>query len=846
MAKMMRSGRRRGVGEVILGIGLTLTLVLTAWPAGAAAEASQGPTVSELDHRAIERPGRLAETFDAAASHRMGTLVVELKPGVAADDVFSEPHTLIVGSWWEVAIEVGDDPRATAEALARRPGVATVDLDYRLASIEPATESVVDGADLAATDPNDEYYWAQWNFPMVQLPDAWDVATGAGTVVAVIDSGIITTTLSSDLRCHSYVAEYDSHDDVAGAGSAPDEHGHGTHVAGTVAQCTNNNEGMAGVAHGADLMPIKTVDGSGSIGTAALSRALRWAADHGADVANMSLSWGPECAAPCSFPVVADAITYAASADVVMVAATGNQASTDLGSHFPSNHPDVIAVGAVDLHRDRAWYSNYGAGIDLVAPGGDLSVDDNADGVGDGIYQETITSACPPPATSPTDYCGMNGTSMASPHVAAAAAILRSHRPQATRNQVRTALLSSTADLGASGYDNQYGHGLLQIDDALDVLANLPSDTTSPTWPGGAGLSIVGRGNGSVSLDWPDAADDVGVTGYEVLVDGAGRGTVSGSGTTISGLGADGKYVVGVRALDAADNASPTLTLTVLLGDDADAPTWGDDAAVVASDVFEDRATIQWNRKADDPGGVEAYRIYAGVGEGAGSLVAEVDASTTSAQLAGLLPSTPYTVTVEAVDYSGNVSGDGPSASFTTAIDFADTSGTVFEEDIEWLSGADVTRGCNPPDNDLFCPDDPVTRGQMAAFLVRALKLPSSGHDSFSDDAGSVFQADIDALAASGITRGCNPPDNDLFCPDDPVTRGQMASFLSRGLDLPVAEALGSFGDVAGSVHVADIERLAAAGITRGCNPPTNDLFCPDDPVTRGQMAAFLRRALGG
>ncbi len=170
-----------------------------------------------------------------------------------------------------------------------------------------------------------------------------------------------------------------------------------------------------------------------------------------------------------------------------------------------------------------------------------------------------------------------------------------------------------------------------------------------------------------------------------------------------------------------------------------------------------------------------------------------------------------------------------------------DVLGSEFEDDAMWLAASGITSGCNPPFGDLFCPDGEVTRGQMAAFLVRGLDL-AEGSVGFDDTADSVFAADISALAAAGITRGCDPPVNDLFCPDDVVTRGQMAAFLVRGLGL--AEGSVGFDDTADSVFAADISALAAAGITRGCDPPVNDSFCPDDPVTRGQMAAFLRRAL--
>jgi hypothetical protein len=174
---------------------------------------------------------------------------------------------------------------------------------------------------------------------------------------------------------------------------------------------------------------------------------------------------------------------------------------------------------------------------------------------------------------------------------------------------------------------------------------------------------------------------------------------------------------------------------------------------------------------------------------------------------------------------------------------FSDSIGSVFIDAIEWAAGSGITLGCNPPANDEFCPTDPVTRGQMAAFMNRALGLPSGSGSGFTDIDGSVFVGDIEAIAAAGITNGCNPPVNDMYCPDRAVTRGQMAAFLSRALGLPSGSGSG-FTDIGGSVFVGDIEAIAAAGITNGCNPPDNDMYCPDDPVTRQQMVAFLFRAI--
>ena len=171
----------------------------------------------------------------------------------------------------------------------------------------------------------------------------------------------------------------------------------------------------------------------------------------------------------------------------------------------------------------------------------------------------------------------------------------------------------------------------------------------------------------------------------------------------------------------------------------------------------------------------------------------------------------------------------------------------VFYADIEWLAMEEITQGCNPPHNTMFCPYDSVTRGQMAAFLHRALGdvLVPGPMPTYVDTAGSVFASDIEWLGAVGITRGCNPPANDRFCPEDYMDRGQMAAFLVRAMGYVAGAGSDRFSDDDGSIFEADIDRLATAGVTLGCNPPINDSFCHLDPVERGQMAAFLRRALG-
>jgi len=175
---------------------------------------------------------------------------------------------------------------------------------------------------------------------------------------------------------------------------------------------------------------------------------------------------------------------------------------------------------------------------------------------------------------------------------------------------------------------------------------------------------------------------------------------------------------------------------------------------------------------------------------------------------------------------------------------FVDDNNSVHQSSIEAIAAAGITVGCNPPDNDRYCPNRSLTRGEMASFLARALNLTEASEVSFSDAAGSVHAPAIDAISAAGITVGCNPPSNDRFCPDQPITRAQMATMLARAFGL-AESAESQFTDIGDSVHAGNINAIAAEGITRGCNPPDNSRFCPKNLVTREQMASFLTRSLG-
>jgi serine protease len=249
--------------------------------------------------------------------------------------------------------------------------------------------------------PNDPDFSKQWNLKNINVEDAWKISAGKGATVAVIDTGV---TQVKDLSNTQFVAGYDF---VNNRQQADDDNGHGTHVAGTIAQSTNNRYGVAGVAYEAKIMPLKVLSAQGSGTVADIAEAIRFAADHGADVINMSLGGGGESR------LMAEAIDYAHGKGVMIIAAAGN-ASQNAAS-YPARYPHVMAVSATTVQNEKAPYSNYGAGVDIAAPGGDTAKGDDG-----GILQETIDRR-----TKSSAFKAFQGTSMAAPHVAGVAAAIK-------------------------------------------------------------------------------------------------------------------------------------------------------------------------------------------------------------------------------------------------------------------------------------------------------------------------------------------------------------------------------------------------------------------------------------
>lgn len=324
----------------------------------------------------------------------------------------------------------------------------------------------------------------QWNFLAPTAPDlgganvqgAWQNlrdaghAGGKGVTVAVLDTGVAFRSLGSAYSRDPDLPPSDrfvSPKDYVDNDTAPlDQNGHGTHVASTIAESTNNHQGLTGIAYGVDLMPIRVLNRNEKGTAANIARGIRYAVDHGADVINLSLEFQPPIKQCSQIAGVCAAVKYANAHGVVMVAAAGNQSKPSVA--FPAHSGAVIAVGASTYRSCLGSYSDYGTGLDLLAPGGggDTTASTgnpscNTSGPPYAIRQFSLQ----PKAASQGNYrkfeiVGLHGTSMAAAHVSGAAALLLAENPGLTPAEVADRLESCATLPGSSTY---YGAGLLDV-----------------------------------------------------------------------------------------------------------------------------------------------------------------------------------------------------------------------------------------------------------------------------------------------------------------------------------------------------------------------------------------------
>lgn len=393
----------------------------------------------------------------SALDYVPGEVVVSYEPGYAPEGVApGEPVVVPV-----------DNVRGALADLRDRPGV------------EYAAPNVIARAARARSSqylPNDpEMKSLQWNFLGtygVGAPEAWANAIaagragGQGVTVAVLDTGVAYSNRSPyrrspDFTSGQFVKGYDYVDRDP---YPNDNNGHGTHVAGTIAEATDNGIAVAGLAYGAKIMPVRVLDGNGEGNSADIARGVRYAVKKKAKLINLSLEFDSRVRAS-DIPQILDALDYARSRGVLVVGATGNEGADQVS--YPARSSSVMAVGSTTEDGCISEFSNGGSGIDIVAPGGGLDARVPGDARcrqsfnGRGIYQVTFLGKSVSRFGLPGTY---EGTSMAAPHVTAAAAlaiatgVVGANPAPATleRHLERTA-----RDLGIPGADSLYGWGLL-------------------------------------------------------------------------------------------------------------------------------------------------------------------------------------------------------------------------------------------------------------------------------------------------------------------------------------------------------------------------------------------------
>jgi serine protease len=439
-----------------------------------------------------------------------GEILVKFKPGVSGKviaDMNSRHGASVIST-----------SRFAGFKRLRIPGRRTVaemvEIYKRNPNVEYAEPNCIAHAFMV---PNDSLYSYQWHldnadYGGINMESAWDISTGdLDVIVAVIDTGVAYEDYEElgvpigksgkftggtvfeqapDLANTNFVPGYDFVNDDD---HPNDDEGHGTHVTGTIAQSTNNFAGVAGVAYSTSIMPIKVLDSSGFGTYADIADGIFYAATNGANIINMSLGGSSGSI------TLENALAYAYGKNVTIVCSSGNNGSATTVSYPAAYDAYCIAVGATRYDEEVAYYSNGGPSLDLTAPGGDIYVDQNGDGYGDGVFQQTF-------GVNPTDwgYWFYQGTSMAAPHVSGVAALLIANAVAITPDEIREALQSTAYDIGGDGWDPAYGRGIVDAYAALNYspVPNSPpvADANGP-YTGTEDIAVTFNSSGSYDPD---------------------------------------------------------------------------------------------------------------------------------------------------------------------------------------------------------------------------------------------------------------------------------------------------------------------------------------------------------
>lgn len=465
----------------------------------------------------------------------------ELEALIASLDLRAEPAGFY--SETEHLWRVHGTPRqlqALERELADNPLVEGIEADVTyslpaeaLVAFEPEGDVEISKPRRPRFTPNDPMYPLQWHFEAINVPEAWMHTRGRGATVAVIDTGVAYKDLkwkNIDAKAVPDLAGVEFvHGETFIANALPeglDDHAHGTHVTGTVAQATDNGVGVAGVAHHAKIMPLKVLAGDGRGSVAGIANAIRYAADHDADVINMSLG------GPLPSRVMAKAVEYATKKGVTVVCAAGNEKRSKVS--YPAAYEGSVAVAATDWEGKRTFYSNWGKQLDVSAPGGDTRSDKNGDGQPDGVLQNTIAIQDP----SRSDYMWFQGTSMASPHAAGVAALIVA-QGVTNPSEVERVMKATARHPNSKTWDDQYGAGIIDAE-AAAIAAR--SDYRGERLGFAGLLGLLGLGGLGFAGIGSEAMTRGSATRRKLI---AGAGLVAGAGIAVGAVTMPAAYAIG-------------------------------------------------------------------------------------------------------------------------------------------------------------------------------------------------------------------------------------------------------------------------------------------------------------
>jgi subtilisin family serine protease len=545
-----------------------------------------------------------------------GRLLVEAKAGVADSDFRGtlgahggrSQGKLRGLNVHVVTLPPGQSERDTAARLSRHPHIKFAELDQ----LAPPGATA-----------NDPLFGSEWHLPKIAAPAAWDTSTGAGTIIAILDTGIDAGHPDLAAQLVPGWNFYDNNSNTA------DVHGHGTAVAGAAAAAANNGTGVASVAWGARLMPVRIADANAYAYWSTVAQGLTWAADNGARVANISY------VGVAASSTVKSAAQYMRGKGGVVAVCAGNN-GIDEGI-APTD--EMIVVSATDPADAKTSWSSYGSFVDVAAPGANIYTTARGGG-----------------------YQYWSGTSLASPIVAGVAALVKAMRPDFTAAQVESAIFASAVDLGAAGKDPVFGFGRVDAQGAVLATGTLPTDTTAPSASIAAPTGGTVSGLVSVTVN---ASDNVGVARVDLKVNGqvvASDTTAPWSFVWNSMSVADGSYGLAAVAVDAAGNSGTSSPVTVTVANTGPA---------LVSDTTPPAVAISNPANGTKVGnGQVTVTVTASDAGGLASVKLSIDGVTVASGNAGTLSYKwntrnvavgTHTITVWAQDTAGNVASQAVS-----------------------------------------------------------------------------------------------------------------------------------------------------------------------------------------